>query len=145
MEQSNTGLLRSIGTAFIAPSTCNGNGAGRPLAVLAIALGMSLLAGCAPGANELANSAKGAGGVAGFWLGLWHGMIVFVTFVISLFSKSVHLYEVHNNGAWYNLGFLLGACMSLGGGTHGAARRPKQSRIQKAAPEQQVHPQPQLG
>lgn len=61
--------------------------------------------------------------MAGFWQGLWHGLIVPITFIISLFSKSVHMYEVHNNGAWYNCGFLLGACISLGGGARGAARR----------------------
>jgi len=38
------------------------------------------------------------GSVAGFWLGLWHGLIAPITFVISLFSDNVNFYEVHNNG-----------------------------------------------
>jgi hypothetical protein len=45
---------------------------------------------------------------AGFWAGVWHGNIAAITFVVSLFNKDVSIYETHNNGAWYNLGFLLG-------------------------------------
>ena len=82
-----------------------------------------LLAGCAAGPNQLANSAGREGKVAGFWLGLWHGLIAPVTFIISLFSKSVQMYEVHNNGGWYNFGFLLGMLILLGGGGGGAAAR----------------------
>lgn len=84
--------------------------------VLAAAM---LLSGCAPAANPLANT-PGEKGVAGFWLGLWHGLICVVTFVISIFNKNVHVYEVHNNGVWYNLGFILGACSSLGGAGRGS-------------------------
>jgi hypothetical protein len=79
--------------------------------VAALALGVC---GCAAGPNPLARTV-GAHGVAGFWLGLWHGLICGVTFVISLFNSHVRIYEVHNNGAWYDFGFLLGASMSLGG------------------------------
>jgi hypothetical protein len=60
---------------------------------------------------------------AGFWLGLWHGIISPVTFVISLFTRSVEMYEVHNNGGWYNFGFLLGVSIILGGSAGGTARR----------------------
>jgi hypothetical protein len=66
------------------------------------------LAGCAAGHNPAVNTAATDGTVAGFWLGLWHGMIVLITFIISLFSDNVHFYEVHNNGGWYNFGFVLG-------------------------------------
>ena len=89
------------------------------------ALGLVLLAvflsGCAPGANPMANT-PGTHGVAGFWLGLWHGAICVVTFVISLFDRHVHVYEVHNNGGWYNFGFILGASVSLGGAGRGSRR-----------------------
>lgn len=103
------------------------------LVLAAAGLALSLLGGCAPGPNELAQTTNAHGAVAGFWLGLWHGMIVIVTFVISLFAKNVHLYEVHNSGAAYNAGFLLGACMSLGGGSHGASRRPKKDAGRREA------------
>ncbi len=31
------------------------------------------------------------------------------------------MYEVHNNGGWYDLGFLLGMVLTLGGGEGGSA------------------------
>jgi len=81
------------------------------------------LASCAPGPNELANTPDEEGDIAGFWQGLWHGLISPITFVISLFSDNVHLYEVYNNGGWYNFGFVLGASATLGGSGGGAASR----------------------
>ncbi|HZL03859.1 MAG TPA: hypothetical protein VFE45_00315 [Coriobacteriia bacterium] len=87
---------------------------------VAILLIVLLLASCAPGPN----SAVGTGErVAGFWLGLWHGAIALVTFVISLFNHNVNIYEVNNNGGWYNFGFILGIMIFWGGGSGGAARR----------------------
>jgi hypothetical protein len=80
------------------------------------------LAACAPGPNQLANSPDNEGDVAGLWQGLWHGIIAPITFIVSLFSDKVHVYEVHNNGNWYNLGFLLGLVIIFGGGG-GASRR----------------------
>jgi hypothetical protein len=80
-------------------------------------------AGCAAGPNEIAGSAGESGKVAGFWLGLWHGFIVLITFVVSLFSDKVQIYEVHNNGGWYNFGYLIGVMSCFGGGGGGAGRR----------------------
>jgi hypothetical protein len=54
------------------------------------------------------------GKVYGFWNGLWHGMIAGLTFIGSLFNHDIAVYAVNNNGAWYNLGFLMGAGASLG-------------------------------
>jgi hypothetical protein len=84
-----------------------------------------ILAACAAGPNQLRNTPNQDGKVAGFWLGLWHGLISPITFVISLFSKSVYVFEVHNNGGWYTFGFLLGASMTFGGSGGGAACRGK--------------------
>jgi hypothetical protein len=53
---------------------------------------------------------------AGLWLGLWHGFIVPVTFVISLFTDDVTIYEVANAGNWYDAGYVLGLVFVLGGG-----------------------------
>jgi hypothetical protein len=45
----------------------------------------------------------------GFWNGLWHGITIPVVFIVSWFTDTnIALYEVRNNGFWYNLGFLLG-------------------------------------
>ena len=95
----------------------------RAFLVASIVLLCLLLVACAAGPNQLAKSANAQGKVAGFWLGLWHGLIAPVTFVISLFSDTVEMFEVHNNGGWYSFGFLLGMMILLGGGGGGAARR----------------------
>jgi hypothetical protein len=87
------------------------------VAVLAIAL---LLSSCAAGPNPAVEAARDP---AGFWLGLWHGIILPVTFVISLFTDNVTVYEVANNGNWYDFGFFLGVAIVLGGGGGGAGTR----------------------
>ena len=95
----------------------------RRMAVLIlISVLLMTLAGCAPGPNTLRRSPDQEGEVAGFWLGLWQGIIAPVTFIISLFSDKVDMYEVHNNGGWYNFGFLLGMIIIFGGSGGGAAR-----------------------
>ena len=81
-----------------------------------------ILAGCAPGPNSAEKTPNAEGKIAGFWMGLWQGLISPVTFVVSIFSKSVRLYEVHNNGFWYNLGFVLGAGLFLQGGILGSRK-----------------------
>lgn len=63
----------------------------------------------APGPNPLVNTPDSHGRPAGFWLGLWHGVISPVTLVASFVTKqNVQMYEVHNEGSLYNLGFFLG-------------------------------------
>jgi len=88
-----------------------------------LVFGLVAMGGCAAGPNTLQDTHGDEGEIAGFWQGLWHGIIVPVTWVISLFSETVGIYEVHNNGGWYDTGFLLGAGMFLGGGSGGAACR----------------------
>jgi hypothetical protein len=44
----------------------------------------------------------------GFWLGLWHGFIFPVAWVISLFTDKVAIYAVPNDGGWYDFGYFLG-------------------------------------
>src|SRR5512146_1075389 len=91
------------------------------LALLAAVL--AVLSSCAPGPNELLGSAGSTGVVAGFWRGLWNGIIAPITFIVSLFNHAVQVYEVHNNGGWYNFGFLLGMMLVFGGGAGGARGR----------------------
>ena len=55
---------------------------------------------------------------AGFWPGLWHGIIVPITFLVSLFNPGVRMYETNNNGRWYDFGFFLGVAIAFGGGGH---------------------------
>ena len=83
--------------------------------LVSILLAALLLTSCAAGPNTMANQPGPEGEVAGFWTGLWHGFISFFTFIISLFNSDVSVYEVHNNGGWYNFGFILGIMMFYGG------------------------------
>ena len=63
----------------------------------------ALVAGCAAGDPRFTEAAP-----AGFWHGLWHGLIIVIAFVVSLFSDQTVIYEAHNTGSLYNLGFVLG-------------------------------------
>ena len=49
-----------------------------------------------------------APGTPGFWLGLWHGFIFPVAWVVSLFAPKVAIYAVPNDGGWYDFGYFLG-------------------------------------
>jgi hypothetical protein len=102
----------------------NKEGIMKRIIVLALAAVLVLmLSGCAPGPNGLAKTPNPGGRTAGFWLGLWHGLISPITFIISLFNKNVQFYEVHNNGNWYNFGFVLGAGLFLSGGILGRRKK----------------------
>jgi hypothetical protein len=90
------------------------------LAHLAILVALVFLSSCAPGPNPAAGTGEDP---AGFWLGLWQGIISPVTFVVSLFTDNVSVYEVVNDGNWYDFGFVLGLTVSLGGSGGGAGAR----------------------
>ena len=94
-------------------------------AALVLVGAVVVLAACAAGPNP----ATGTGEDAGFWLGLWHGFISPVTFVISLFTDDVNIYEVQNNGNWYDFGFMIGISTVFGGaaGSGSAGSRRKRS------------------
>ena len=49
-----------------------------------------------------------APGTPGFLLGLWHGFIFPVAWIVSLFAPKVAIYAVPNNGGWYDFGYFLG-------------------------------------
>ena len=53
---------------------------------------------------------------AGFWPGLWHGMICPITFIVSLFNPGVRIYETNNRGRLYDFGFIIGISGASGGG-----------------------------
>ncbi len=82
-----------------------------------------VLSACSAGANPSVDIGAADGDIAGFWTGLWHGLIAPITFIISLFSDTVNVYEVHNNGNWYDFGFVLGAGILFGGGSGGRRHR----------------------
>jgi hypothetical protein len=90
-----------------------------PATVLAAATLLVALSACAAGPNELSTSSGPQ--AAGFWLGLWHGLISPITFIVSLFTPQVSLYEVANNGNWYDFGFILGVSAVFSGSAQSRA------------------------
>ena len=64
-----------------------------------------------PGLNPLVNKADAQGRVAGILIGIWHGVISPITLVWSFINPNVQMYEVHNDGSQYNLGFLIGVAI----------------------------------
>ncbi len=79
--------------------------------VVGVLVGLALgVVGCAAGGERFSEAVP-----AGFWAGLWHGLICCVTFVIGLFHEHVRIYEFNNTGHLYDLGFVLGAAIAFGG------------------------------
>jgi hypothetical protein len=95
------------------------------IAVAGLSLVVLLLAACTAGPNTAAGQGPDD---AGFWLGLWQGFIAPIAFLVSLFNPSVGIYEVHNNGEWYNFGFLIGVSIFFSGTAAGAGGRSRSAR-----------------
>jgi hypothetical protein len=70
----------------------------------AIAVGALALSACAATQSEGAVAPS----APGFLLGLWHGFIFPVAWIVSLFFDKVAIYAVPNNGGWYDFGYFLG-------------------------------------
>ena len=58
----------------------------------------------------------------GFLLGLWHGFVFPIAWVVSLFDADISVYAVPNNGGWYDFGYFLGIVV-FGVGANGARKR----------------------
>lgn len=65
-----------------------------------------------PGPGSRYNAAEAK--AAGFFSGLWHGLLVVATFVVSIFTRRVRIYESKNRGRRYDLGFLIGLGLLFG-------------------------------
>ena len=90
---------------------------------------LPMLAACAPGSGVEVNvpsstvllttpspnpeqgKEDATGRVAGIVQGLWHGLIAPITLIGSFFNPDMQMYEVHNNGKEYNLGYLFGVAL----------------------------------
>lgn len=91
----------------------------RPLAIgVLFLLACTMLAACAAGDPRFTSAEP-----AGFWMGIWHGVIAPVTFVIGLFDPTFDIYERANTGSWYDAGYLFGI-LCLGAGSHMRRRKP---------------------
>ena len=85
--------------------------------LLSIITFILLLTSCAAGDAQFTQDSP-----AGFWYGLWHGMIAVISLIIHVFNESVVVYELDNIGGWYDLGFLLGVICIWGGGSHATCK-----------------------
>jgi hypothetical protein len=76
-----------------------------------------LLTACAAGDAQFSQETP-----AGFWFGLWHGVISVISLIIHIFNENVVVYEVNNTGGWYDFGFLLGIICIWGGSSHASCK-----------------------
>lgn len=80
----------------------------KQLVIVVLFLLTLALAACAT-ANPMKGVAlEQTGKVYGFWNGLWDGMTATFAFIGNLFGGHYGIYQVHNNGNWYDFGFLIG-------------------------------------
>jgi len=70
-----------------------------------IGLMLVLLTGCA---DQMTFEQAASAEQVGFLHGLWHGLIIIISWVCSLFFDDVAIYAIYNNGGWYDFGFVLG-------------------------------------
>ena len=57
----------------------------------------------------------------GFLLGVWHGFIFPIAWIMSLFVDGIAIYAVPNNGTWYDFGYFVGIVF-LGVGARSSKR-----------------------
>lgn len=120
VPSSATAATASVGSGAAPgrPGTASGRSRSRVgVAALAV-LGLLALSACAAGPNPALDTGPDP---AGFWLGLWQGFISPITLIVSLFTDDVSIYEVQNNGNWYDVGFMIGVSAFFGGGAGGGA------------------------
>ncbi len=66
-----------------------------------------------------------SGAPANFWVGLWQGLIIYLSFIASWFDNNIVLYQLNNNGFWYNFGYLIGLWAAIGAFAGGSRARRK--------------------
>lgn len=59
-------------------------------------------------AGENSKYQKPGASPAGFWAGVWHGLLIVIVFIVSLFASHIRIYETNNKGRIYDFGYLLG-------------------------------------
>lgn|GEM_PF-205510 len=98
------GSLESQVTALVAlGSRLRGSTGGRWKQRIAPLILIPLLTACA---SQVASGVEPT--APGFLLGLWHGFIFPVAWILSLFVSDIAIYAVPNNGGWYDFGYFIG-------------------------------------
>ena len=108
------------GVAARVPARPHGPASGfraSPSAAFLLLPALALLSACA----ATQTGATVAPAAPGFLLGLWHGFIFPVAWIVSLFMPDVAIYAVPNNGGWYDFGYFLGIVV-FGAGARGGTR-----------------------
>lgn len=85
-----------------------------------------LISSCAAGDAQFSQDNP-----AGFWYGLWHGVIAVISLIIHIFNENVAVYEINNTGGWYDFGFLLGMIFIWSGGSHVNCKSASDKRREK--------------
>ena len=86
-----------------------------PLPLARVALAVAAVAFLSACARQVGAGVEPA--APGFLLGLWHGFVFPVAWLLSLIMPDVAIYAVPNNGGWYDFGYFIGI-MFLGVGSH---------------------------
>ncbi len=96
----------------------------RFLLIVIVLLLVVLLSACGSPNPMTGIPLEETGKVYGFWNGLWDGFTAAFAFIGNLFGGNWGIYEVHNNGGWYNFGFLFGiGALTSGGSSASSSRR----------------------
>lgn len=81
------------------------------LLLIIIVIGILLtITGCVPGDGTRTTEKP-----AGFFWGILHGWLAPFSLIIGLFKKNIRIYEVMNNGWWYDFGFYIAVISGFGG------------------------------
>lgn len=78
--------------------------------ILLLIVILLLLCACVPGDGK-----NNEDNIAGFFGGFWHGLIAPISLIISIFKPHLSIYEVHNNGLLYNIGYYIAVISGFSG------------------------------
>lgn len=77
--------------------------------LILLALTVFVLSSCAPGSGKFTGEEP-----ANFLHGIWHGWIAPVTLIVSLFKRTIRIYETINTGWWYDFGYYISVIAGFG-------------------------------
>ena len=115
------GWIANAPSTKCARSPCRSGGGGPSLRLHPVLL-LAVLMVSACAATQAPDAVAHDASTPGFLLGLWHGFIFPIAWIVSLFTDQVAVYAVPNTGGWYDFGFFLGVCV-LGGGSHFSSKK----------------------
>jgi hypothetical protein len=101
------GWIADAPSTVCARDPCRSGGGGPSLRLHSVLL-LAVLTLSACAATQAPDAVAHDSSTPGFLLGLWHGFIFPVAWIVSLFVDKVAVYAVPNNGGWYDFGYFLG-------------------------------------